>query len=1001
MKAVLRRHWALSAEIARLDAEYDANFRVDASDESFVLKVMRQGCDPDFVRMQIAAIEHLRTADPAIPVPGIVPDVNGGKFVEFTGHQGFPRIAWMQVWMPGLRLADFKPRSGGLHFALGRMAGRIANGLRGFDHPLLRRIFKWNPLQASWIKAQYPSVADPQRRDLVHSILAGYHAAAEVLETLPTQAIHNDLNDCNVLVAPTLNGPPAIGGVLDFGDMCRAPRICELANAAAYAVLGQPDPDRVLGAMISGFHSASPLTATEIDLLWPLLCMRLAVSVVNSTLMARCKPDDPYVTISQAPAWEFLESNRVDPTLLRARLRVACGLAVVEDAPDIRAWLDGRRGTFAPILGRRLSGAPILSLAVGECPVPADPFHLTDAEAACLASDDGAGFRIGRYGEPRLIYTGRSFRKGDLKTSERRTVHLGVDVFASSGTPVAAPCDGWVQRVENRTVKLDYGGVVVLCHECAAGSFFTLYGHLDPECVDRLVPGSRIAAGIAFARLGNAAQSGGWQPHLHFQLAMAIDGIDGDWPGVADPDDLELWKSLCPNPAALLNLPDKGTGCSVPEKARIRAHRAARFGANLSLSYRDPAMFLRGWRHYLFDEYGRTYLDAYNNVPHAGHAHPRIQSVAAEQLGLLNSNTRYLHPAQTEFAEALLARFPAQFSTCYFVNSGTEANELAIRLARSHTGGCDMIALDHGYHGNSTGTVSLSAYKFNAPGGPGQPDWVHLVDLPDDYRGTFRRDDPERGRKFAARADQAIRVIAGRGRKLAGFIAETFPSVAGQIVPPPGFLPAIYENIRASGGVCIADEVQTGLGRLGDHFFGFEQQRAVPDIVVLGKPLGNGFPVGAVVTTREIAESFARGPEFFSTFGGSTLSCRVGKTLLDIIREEGLQENAVATGRRLFAGLRELESRHAVVGDVRGMGLFAGVDLVDDPERRTPATEVAAHVRERLREQRILIGCEGPADNVLKIRPPLTIEVEDVDFLVQTLDQVLSESAISNCSGGG
>ena len=343
------------------------------------------------------------------------------------------------------------------------MAGRIANGLQGFDHPLLRRIFKWNPLQASWIKAQYPSVADPQRRDLVHSILAGYHAAAEVLETLPTQAIHNDRNDCNVLVAPTLDGAPAIGGILDFGDMCRAPRICELANAAAYAVLGQPDPDRVLGAMISGFHSASPLTATEIDLLWPLLRMRLAVSVVNSTLMARCRPDDPYVTVSQAPAWEFLESNLVDPALLRARLRVACGLAVVEDAPDIRAWLDRRRGTFAPVLGRGLSEAPILSLAIGDCPVPADPFHLTDAEAAGLASDDGAGIRLGRYGEPRLIYTGPSFCKGNLKTSDRRTVHLGVDVFAPSGTTVAAPCDGWVQRVENRAVKLDYGGLVIPC----------------------------------------------------------------------------------------------------------------------------------------------------------------------------------------------------------------------------------------------------------------------------------------------------------------------------------------------------------------------------------------------------------------------------------------------------------------------------------------------------------------------------------------------------------
>ena len=637
-----------------------------------------------------------------------------------------------------------------------------------------------------------------------------------------------------------------------------------------------------------------------------------------------------------------------------------------------------------------------MPLSVGECPVPENPFDLTDAEAAGLGVSVGNEFRLGRYGEPRLIYTSPAFRNGDRNTAARRTVHLGVDVFAPAGTLVAAPCDGRVHWVENRTGRLDYGGIVILRHVCEAGSFFTLYGHLDAACLDRLTPGTDISAGAVFARLGDVGQSGGWAPHLHLQLALTIDGMSDEWPGVADPDDFGFWSAMCPNPAALLNLADARTGLPAVEKEGIRADRSRHFGANLSLSYRDPVMFLRGWRHYLFDEYGRAFLDAYNNVPHAGHAHPRIRAVASKQLGLLNTNTRYLHPDQVEFAEALLARFPDRFTKCYFVNSGTEGNELAMRLARSHTGGIDMIAMDHGYHGNSTGGVALSAYKFNAPGGPGQPNWVHIVELPDDYRGMFRREDPERGLKYADRVDGALREIARKGGELAGFIAETFPSVGGQIVPPPGYLAAVYGKIRAAGGVCIADEVQTGLGRLGEHFFGFEQQRAVPDIVVLGKPLGNGFPIGAVVTTADIADSFARGPEFFSTFGGSTLSCRIGKTLLDIIEEERLQENAAAMGRRLFEGLRELQARHAAIGDVRGMGLFAGVDLVTDRERRSPASAVAQYVQERMRECRILLGCEGPALNVLKVRPPLTIEANDIDLVLELLDQVLSETAVAS-----
>jgi 4-aminobutyrate aminotransferase-like enzyme len=412
----------------------------------------------------------------------------------------------------------------------------------------------------------------------------------------------------------------------------------------------------------------------------------------------------------------------------------------------------------------------------------------------------------------------------------------------------------------------------------------------------------------------------------------------------------------------------------------------------LRLSYADPCLFVRGWRTHLFDEWGRAYLDAYNNVPHVGHSHPRLQAIAAEQLRRLNTNTRYLHPAQVEFAESLLAKLPARFTHVFFVNSGSEANELALRLARAHTGGRDMVVADHGYHGNTTGAIDISPYKFNKPRGGGAPPWVQVVPVADTYRGEHRG--PDAAERYAGAVDGALMRIEARGGRLSGFIAETFPSVGGQIIPPVGYLGAVYARIRAGGGVCIADEVQTGLGRLGEFYWGFEQQQAMPDVVVVGKPLGNGHPLGAVATTADIARSFDNGIEFFSTFGGSTLSCRIGAEVLRIVDEERLPENARVTGTYLLDGLRRLQDRHEVIGDVRGIGLFTGVDLVADRATRAPATEAAEYVKNRLREARVLVGTEGPADNILKIRPPLTVDRDDVDQLLETLDRVLGESRV-------
>ncbi len=988
----LIEHWNIEAKLIQLDGEYDLNFLVEGNDQqNYILKVMRPECEAWLVDMQIKAFEHIATKAPTLPCPRVIRSSNAEPFLALKDETGQERLVWLLNQLPGKCYANIKPKSNALIHEIGQVLGGSAQALADFKHEGLDRDFKWDLMRAGWVNTKLTCINDPSRKKVLESICADFADLSSKLTSLPKQAIHNDANDYNIMVAGGLRSKH-VSGLIDLGDMCAAPRICDLAIAAAYIVLDHDRPETALAALVSGYHQANPLTPAEVDMVWPLLRMRLAVSVVNSTLMAAENPTDPYVTISQAPAWRFLENTSLHAGLLNARLRSACGLNVVDGADRILEWLNNERGNFAPLMGKDLSDAPLGSLSVENSTWPQNPFHMPLEEAARVGEEfeDNGRLWLGYYHEPRLIYAEPAFRNGPWYASDRRTVHLAVDVFGPASTTLFAPLKGTVFVAENRTGHLDYGGVIILRHETPdADPFYTLYGHLDPEFLERLKPGQIIEKGEAFCRLGDASMNGGWAPHVHFQLALSTEGIEADWPGVGDPDEMYLWGAICPNPAALLNLSDAHVRYFPTEKNNIREGRKAHFGGNLSLTYDDPLMLVRGWKHHLFDEWGRPYLDAYNNVPHVGHAHPRIQAVAADQLKRMNSNTRYLHPAQTAFAEKILSKLPDKFEVCFFVNSGSEANELALRLARAHTGNKGMVTPDHGYHGNTTGAIDLSAYKFNKPNGVGKADWVELVEVADDYRGTYRRDDPERAQKFADLIDPAIATLHAKGHGLAGFIAETFPSVGGQIIPPVGYLSSVYKKIRAAGGLCIADEVQTGLGRLGTYYFGFEQQEVEPDIVVLGKPLGNGHPIGALITTKEIAQSFDNGIEFFSTFGGSTLSCRIGKEVLDIVEDEGLQENARVIGKQLMDGLHRLKSKYNCVGDVRGMGLFLGLELIQ-PDG-SEGTEICAYVKNRMRDHRILIGSEGPKDNILKIRPPLTIVQEDAEMIVTILGRILDE----------
>jgi 4-aminobutyrate aminotransferase-like enzyme/Ser/Thr protein kinase RdoA (MazF antagonist) len=423
----------------------------------------------------------------------------------------------------------------------------------------------------------------------------------------------------------------------------------------------------------------------------------------------------------------------------------------------------------------------------------------------------------------------------------------------------------------------------------------------------------------------------------------------------------------------------------------IVAVRRQHLGFNLSISYSAPLKIVRGEGQYLFDDTGHRYLDLVNNVCHVGHCHPQVVAAAQIQMAELNTNSRYLHDNLAEYALRLAGAMPDPLEVCFFVNSGTEANDLALRLARAHTGSKEIIVIDHAYHGHSPSLIEISPYKCEGPGGEGLAGHAHKVSMPDTYRGPYRGSDA--GERYAEEVRTTIHEMEASERRLGAFIAETLISCGGQIIPPPGFLSAATDAVRAAGGVHIADEVQVGFGRVGTHFWAFESQDVVPDIVTLGKPIGNGHPMAAVVTTREIAASFDTGMEFFSTFGGNPVSCAVGLAVLDVIEQEDLQHHALRIGARMLDGLRELQTRHRLIGDVRGLGLFIGVELVRDRVSLEPADTEASRIIDAMKERGFLLSTDGPYHNVLKIKPPMVIQAHDVDELLAALDEVVGATA--------
>jgi 4-aminobutyrate aminotransferase-like enzyme/Ser/Thr protein kinase RdoA (MazF antagonist) len=450
-------------------------------------------------------------------------------------------------------------------------------------------------------------------------------------------------------------------------------------------------------------------------------------------------------------------------------------------------------------------------------------------------------------------------------------------------------------------------------------------------------------------------------------------------------------RRACATPVSV-EVSDSTLSSSDEESLKSLIERRRRhLGPELELSYDNPVNVVRGEGVWLIDNKGRSLLDAYNNVPSVGHCHPAVVQALARQAATLNTNTRYLHKSVIEYAERLTATMPDDLSVCMFVCSGSEANDLAWRLAKAHTGNAGGIVMEDAYHGTTDAVYELSPADYGIDKGRSLADHIATVPAPDGYRGQFRRDDPAYIDRYVACFDDAIASLNARGFAPAAYYLDLVLCSNGIMVPPPGYLSAAFRKIRAAGGLCVADEVQSGFARTGDHLWGFEAHDVVPDIVTLGKPIGNGISMAAVVTTPAIVASLMQETDFFSTTGGNPVACAVGLTVLDVLEQEGLQESAARVGAKLRAQIEKLADQHPLIGEVRGAGLFIGVELVRDHSTLEPATKETAAVVNRMRELGVLVGIEGPCSNVLKIRPPLVFDENHALQFTDALDQALRE----------
>ncbi|MCA1442350.1 aminotransferase [Ensifer sp. IC4062] len=951
-KRVLSEKYGRSGALTELGSQQDRNYRVDTDDGRFVLKICRMEYARVELEAQNAALHHLGAKSGAPKVPAVTSALNGEEIVVASVRDVAYQFRLL-TYLDGPPLTRRKHLPAQTVAELGDLAGRLASALKDFDHPGLERELQWDLQRAGPVALQLlQTMTDVDlRKRVAEAMVAAMRRLQPLMPELRVQAIHQDVTDDNVVSKMEASGRLVPEGVIDFGDVLKGWLVAELAvTCASLLHHADGDPFFILPA-VQSFHAAFPLTDVELKALWPLIVARAGILVASTEQQLEIDPDNAYVRGNAAHEREILD----------VALSVPFGL--MEQAIQ-RVVGKGAAATVPVTAGRLLpdiepTRVGIVDLSLLGPHLPADRWHYEDTEALLLQSAArAAGASATRYGEFRLTET------RVLKARSPATFALHVDLCLPAQTAVHAPFAGNLGR-RGEKIVLSTDGLHL--HLNGVEPADAADGAIEAGAPIGVVPGDPPALGFVRVQLSTEPET--------------------DPPPFATSSQAEAWRGLCPSPAQML-----GFDCDapLPTAGELLRRRQRHFARPQKNYYRQPPQIERGWKEHLFDVEGRAYLDMVNNVTIVGHGHPRLSAAVGRQWSLLNSNSRFHYASVVEFSERLAALAPEGLDTVFLVNSGSEANDLAIRLAWAHSGARHILSLLEAYHGWTVASDAVSTSIADNPQAlTTRPDWVHPVVSPNTYRGPFRGEGSTVD--YVRAVTEKLEELDESRVGLAGFICEAVYGNAGGIPLPPGYLEAVYAMVRERGGVCIADEVQVGYGRLGHHFWGFEQQGVIPDIITVAKGMGNGHPLGAVITRREIAEGLEKEGYFFSSAGGSPVSSVVGLTVLDILHDEALQENARTVGDHLKARLQALGEPFPIVGAVHGMGLYLGVEFVRDRGTLEPATQETAAICNRLLELGVIMQPTGDHLNVLKIKPPLCLSRESADFFAEMLERVLEE----------
>jgi 4-aminobutyrate aminotransferase-like enzyme/Ser/Thr protein kinase RdoA (MazF antagonist) len=944
---LLQEHYGLSGTLKELGSQQDRNFLVDSGSGRYVLKVCHGAYSPTELHAQHGALGHL-AGHSGVSVPGVINASNAEQLLS-VDIDGQPVHVRLLEFIDGQSLSHLCHLPMDIVVGLGELCAQVDQALAGFEHPGLDRILQWDPRHAmALIRHLLPVVGNPDERACIAEAAEQAHVRLlPLIAQLPMQAVHLDITEYNVVWTRNDQRQWQLQGLIDFGDLVTTWRIADLSvTCAALLHHADGDPLYVLPA-IRAYHAINPLTLAELQALWPLIVARSAVLVLSSEQQARVEPDNAYIQANIDSEWGIFDlATSVPIALMEAAILASVAMTPPKSPEPVYFPM------LSSLVGREFR---LVDLGVLSEHFVAGNWQQDGIDEQLLKqAAQATGQASSRFGEYRLSRT--------LIDSAREpdTCALHVELCLPSEIPLHAPFNG--------TVRMTADAALCLVGEAMS---LRLWG-----AVSGLESGQKVAAGD---EIGQSAGS------LLLQLCSAPQLSP---PLFSAPAWVDAWRAFCPSPATLL-----GFACDappLPDATQLLARRDASFARSQKHYYQTPPQIERGWRNHLIDMQGRSYLDMLNNVAVLGHGHPRMAAEAGRQWSLLNTNSRFHYAAIAEFSERLLNLAPEGMDRVFLVNSGTEANDLAIRLAWAWSGGRDMLSVLEAYHGWSVATDAISTSIADNPQALStRPDWVHPVTAPNTYRGEFRGSSS--APQYVRSVEQVLAQLAAQQRQVAGFICEPVYGNAGGISLPRGYLQQVYQKVREQGGVCIADEVQVGYGRLGHYFWGFEEQGVVPDIITMAKGMGNGQPLGAVITRREIAEALEAEGYFFSSSGGSPVSCRIGMAVLDVMEEEKLWENAQIVGGHFKARLEALIDQHPLVGAVHGSGFYLGVELVRDRKSLEPATEETAYLCERLRELGIFMQPTGDYLNILKIKPPMVTTRQSVDFFVDSVSKVLAE----------